>query len=479
MASLQLISVEQDPNDPDALDQFHLVPETVKALLAFREPFYTVVVAGVTRVGKSTLLNLMLDKMGQANRANKQRTLKQCFASTPFAAPCTAGVWVWSELISLPGVRRKVLLVDTEGLDVIGRSSHLAKTLGLSLLISTVLIYNIRNYIGDSTMNSLGVMKQVVDQLQLEKLPAFPHLMLLLRDKTLDYTDPSGQFEVNEEIYLDQLLAIRPKDDQFNDLRRLLRGSFPSVSLNHTTFPEKSKLLASDVDPKAAAASNPDFMQSFDYFWSCLLHRLQNLHQYASFGDGSWSADEYCQFITDVTEQLSKADVHIAPIFKELRKNQARKMVLRSFGHFLLLMAQEMRRYPHLQGIFGLNPNFDPLYDNFSGQITTANMATNPWQQLQDLEKFRKELLEAKDGAKKKAEQFLMKEIRQPVDEIFTQAAVDLTAMIDERVVLMETHLQRALEILQERVKKLVSVVGYLLVIILVSGQVKSYFRRH
>ena len=92
---VQLLFVDEQTNE------LRINPEGLEVIELFTPPFHVLSVTGTARRGKTTLLNILLDRP------------KIPFQTSSKTDACTVGVWIWSSQVQLGD--KKVILMDTEG----------------------------------------------------------------------------------------------------------------------------------------------------------------------------------------------------------------------------------------------------------------------------------------------------------------------------------------------------------------------------
>ena len=82
------------------------------------------------------------------------RLLKQMdgFAIGPSTIPCTKGIWIWSEPVKIND-DTSLIIIDTEGLNSVQRDINIdVKIFALSVLLSSVFIYNSLGHIDEKAL---------------------------------------------------------------------------------------------------------------------------------------------------------------------------------------------------------------------------------------------------------------------------------------------------------------------------------------
>ncbi|CAK0845718.1 unnamed protein product [Prorocentrum cordatum] len=192
-------------------------------------------VAGLYRTGKSFLLNRLLG-------------LQDGFDIGRSINPCTKGLWIWGRPVEL-APDYHCILVDTEGLGSAQRSaSHDLQILSLTVLLSSVFIYNSIGAIDEQAIDELHLVLQLASHVHAgssatsgdkkgskgkkeataELAPYLPSFFWVLRDFHLNLEDKQGR-PVTERGYLESALEppsnSRPNDDK-NRIRKVIRELF-------------------------------------------------------------------------------------------------------------------------------------------------------------------------------------------------------------------------------------------------------------
>ncbi len=123
-------------------------------------PIGIVAVAGMYRTGKSYLLNRML-----LNRSDG-------FGVGPTVNACTKGLWVWGKPVigqTVDGDPVNVLLIDSEGIGALDEShNHDNKIFALTILISSMFIYNSMGSIDENAVQNLSLVVNLTKNIQIK-----------------------------------------------------------------------------------------------------------------------------------------------------------------------------------------------------------------------------------------------------------------------------------------------------------------------
>eukprot|EP00762_Andalucia_godoyi_P002813 ANDGO_04520.mRNA.1 Atlastin len=158
---VQLIRVSEDDST------FELCDDGVAILnkLVGRE-IAVVSVAGLYRTGKSFLLNAILNKFG-----------KQGFSISPLTDACTRGIWMWGQPLPLQDFGFEssgyVLFLDTEGLASTDSNENKdAYIFALTILLSSVFVYNSMRVIDAQALDSLGMVTHLIRDIHKKSVEA-------------------------------------------------------------------------------------------------------------------------------------------------------------------------------------------------------------------------------------------------------------------------------------------------------------------
>ncbi|XP_059810027.1 guanylate-binding protein 1-like [Hypanus sabinus] len=225
-------------------EKMQLNPEALKVLQSIKDPMVVVAVVGAARTGKSYLMNCLAgDKKG--------------FSVVSTMQAHTKGIWMWCR--SLPQRPNEVLLLlDTEGLGdpEKGDNQNDNSIYLLTILLSSILIYNGQRKIDQQSLQDLHFVTELSKRIQMKSQPDvhdswdfvrfFPEFVWVIRDLTLDMNVDGKDVTPNE--YLEHILKLKDceiseQDKKYNELRRCIRDHFPSRCCFALPIPTSRKKL--------------------------------------------------------------------------------------------------------------------------------------------------------------------------------------------------------------------------------------------
>lgn len=144
----------------DSSGKISVNEQAIRILSEVPKPIAVLGIAGSYRSGKSFFLNRVL-----LNR-------KKGFLVGNQILPCTKGIWMWGR--PLPGVSASgepvnIIVIDSEGLSAIDTElSHDSKVYCLSILLSSVFIYNHIGAIDEDSIQNLSYISTLCSKIQLK-----------------------------------------------------------------------------------------------------------------------------------------------------------------------------------------------------------------------------------------------------------------------------------------------------------------------
>ena len=261
---VQLIETGTDGND------LILIKKALDKIKKETRPVVVITIIGTQRTGKSYLMNRL---MGRSDGFPLGSTMEAK----------TKGFWLWSG--DFPGNSNyAMVLIDVEGLadPMKGSPEHDLKLFTLSLLASSMFIYNTMGNIDANSLNGLHLATKMVD-LMIEKDAKdetinfgkhFPHFVFAIRDHFLEL-QVDGE-SVSSDEFLEHCLKEKvtpkncPKDtqtniDNYNKLRETLRKFFPSR--NCLVFPRPADdENMTKLDQISESELKPKFVEEAEKF---------------------------------------------------------------------------------------------------------------------------------------------------------------------------------------------------------------------
>ncbi|XP_077303078.1 guanylate-binding protein 4-like [Lithobates pipiens] len=176
--------------------------EAVEILSRIKQPLVVVAIVGMYRTGKSYLMNKLAGDL-------------KGFELSAAVQAKTKGIWMWC--VPHPVMEEKTLvLLDTEGLGDVqkGNSKNDLKIFCLSVLLSSVLIYNSRGTIDEDAVEKLRFVGELAELIKVKSEDNennegqfsrhFPAFIWVVRDFTL-MLELEGK-EITEDEYLENAL---------------------------------------------------------------------------------------------------------------------------------------------------------------------------------------------------------------------------------------------------------------------------------
>ena len=224
------------------------------------------------RTGKSFLLNRLMN-----------RTDGFPLGATVEAK--TKGIWMWVR--DFPDDPTKaLLLLDTEGLHDPGKASatHDAQIFTLTVLLSSVLVYNIKGTIDASSLDGLHLATELTSHISTKAgaeeetgedfSKFFPVLVWAVRDHHLKLS-VDGK-EITAKDYLENCLTMkkskRKADMGYNNLRASIRDFFKERHCFVFPLPTSMNNLH-NLDKMQLSELDPEFISAGDRFAEFVTHR--------------------------------------------------------------------------------------------------------------------------------------------------------------------------------------------------------------
>ena len=155
---------------------------------------------------------------------------KAGFAVGPTTNPKTKGIWVWGKPLILKNEKDEIInvcVLDSEGLGSTEEDvNHDLRLLSLTLLLSSMFIYNTLGSIDEQAIDSLGLVLRLCERMKSESCNDFPDFYWVLRDFSLALVGRDNK-PLTANKYLEQSLSPQSGDSEVrNKIRTSIRNSF-------------------------------------------------------------------------------------------------------------------------------------------------------------------------------------------------------------------------------------------------------------
>ena len=231
-------------------------------------------IAGIYRSGKSYLLNRLLGR-------------QDGFEIGPNISSCTKGLWIWGNTVKIKNKSTEVLIIDTEGLASAfeDRNESIDMIIFcLSLLLSSLFIYNSMKNIDESAIENLALVLNFAKKIQSkyneinDYANNFPSFLWVLRDFALELIDNQGN-EVTTKQYLENALkeeninlisnnsynkGIMEEINKKNDIRKTLKLFFRERDCYTLVRPVNEEKKLKIIDKLPIEELRPEFLNQMN-----------------------------------------------------------------------------------------------------------------------------------------------------------------------------------------------------------------------
>ena len=305
---------------------------------------------GKYRTGKSFLLNRVLLN----NKSNMG------FNVGPTFKPCTKGIWIWSEPImiknsnSINNEEFPCFMIDTEGLGAYDEEvNHDSKIFLISILISSLFIYNSFGTIDENAISSLSFVLNLSKTIKLknsfkednknELAKYFPSFLWVLRDFSLILVDKKGK-NITEKQYLENALE-NIKGEENNDIikeknrvRSLIRTYFPErdcFTLVRPVEDEKKLQILQDLSDDELRS---EFLEQAQNFRNKIYKKVKPKVFHGQFISGSM----LIELVQNILDTVNSGGI---PVIENSWKYVMKNECVKKGKELIDLFAKELREY--------------------------------------------------------------------------------------------------------------------------------------
>ena len=323
---------------------------------------------GKYRTGKSFLLNrVLLD--------NKS---KNGFDVGPTFKPCTKGIWIWSEPLmiknnnSINNEEFPCFLIDTEGLGAYDEEvNHDSKIFLISILISSLFIFNSFGTIDENAINSLSFVLNLSKTIKLknsfkednknELVQYFPSFLWLLRDFSLKLVDKNGK-NITEKQYLERALEnIKTEENneiikEKNRVRSLIRTYFPERDCFTLVRPVEDEKNLQNLQELSDDELRSEFLEQAKNFRNKVYKKMKPKVFHGQFLSGTM----LLELVQSILDAINNGGI---PIIENSWKYIMKKEVVKKVKELVENFAKELNEYRDK------NKNKNEFYVNIKNDI--------------------------------------------------------------------------------------------------------------
>ena len=280
----------------NSTQKFIISPESKKILCnSSYSKIGIISLIGKYRTGKSFLLNKILQK-------------KQCFNVGSSIKPCTKGIWLYSNplLISNSFCQEfPVFFIDSEGLCAYDEEiNHDSKIFLISILISSLLIYNSFGTIDEQALNNLSFIINLAKNFNEKNF--FPSFLWILRDFSLKLEDNEGNLITAKE-YL-EIALNEQKNEEKNYVRNVIKNYFKERDCFTIVRPVENESDLQRLNCLENEKIRPEFLEQIEILREKI---FMNVKPKNFEGKKFFSGENFFFFVENVVECVNDGNVPV------------------------------------------------------------------------------------------------------------------------------------------------------------------------
>ena len=320
-----------------------IIQEQAKNIISQKtnENIGIVSLVGKYRTGKSFLLNrVILDMQNNSG-----------FEVGPSINPCTKGIWLWPEPLIIQNNHSKnpfpCFLIDTEGLGAYDEEiNHDSKIFLISVLISSLFIYNSFGAIDEMALNSLSFILNLSKYIKIKSINKedneddfakyFPSLLWLLRDFSLKLEDKNGNV-ITEKQYLQNALEnVNGSSDiieEKNRVRNLIKTYFPEKDCFVMVRPVENEEDLQNLENIPDKQLRKEFLEQAKIFRNKVKKKIKP----KSFKNKLLSGEMLIELIENILDSINNGGIPVIEnSWKYVIQNECIKNSKEAINNFLL-----------------------------------------------------------------------------------------------------------------------------------------------
>jgi hypothetical protein len=292
--AIPLVTVScEDETVENPVYSYKLEQNAKEAILRFQPPLHILSIVGIARRGKSTLVNMLLQKLGEPYNPNV------LFKTLEGTDVCTYGIWMYN--YPIPHHQEGTwLIIDTEGTD--RNDDRVTQVLSaISTFISSHLIFNVDKDFGNSNLGALEITNKLISLAVGEGSSfIFPEFSIVMRNLNNSWINSLGN--INPDEYLENNILSPPArgKDRLANVRTSIKKAFSVRRLCLVSSPSQLEL---DQLPKLPDAQNTS---SFSTTMNVTLDRIQQLTKPKRLGQALMTSDFLIQALETTIDSLQK-----------------------------------------------------------------------------------------------------------------------------------------------------------------------------
>eukprot|EP01080_Neovahlkampfia_damariscottae_P001416 gene1416-12036_t len=255
--------------------------EAQNLLTKIKNPVAIISIAGLARTGKSFILNKIVESMTKSKSSGG-------FKIGNTIDSCTKGIWIWGIPIEakVRGENATILLLDTEGLASLDESqTHDAKIFTLSILLSSLFVYNSMGTIDSNALDRLSLVCELTKHIQLQThhktteediSKIAPSFIWLLRDFSLEL-EHQGQ-EINSNEYLELALKLQKdlkRESKVQNVKKSIQNLFPNRDCCTLVRPVNDEKKIRKIETLSSSDFRPEFKEQIHDFLGLIGKRIK------------------------------------------------------------------------------------------------------------------------------------------------------------------------------------------------------------